>query len=499
MPVTASVNGMTVVHKSSTGISQAFPDVCKTPAPPGPPIPIPYPNIAMSSDTADGSTSVKVDGNPIMLSTSKFATSSGDEAGSLFGVMSNKNKGSANPQAYSMDVKVEGKNVFRQLDIMLQNGGSKPTNTPPGPANQAPLPPGTPLQHKDWKIIEVRWSDAKLKCGDVVKIRTKTENYPDGIPIAHLIHKNGSKAIHDLRKGKVSGNAVEIDWITVNGPWAKDPTKLKVKAHGSSGVKESSGELEIQIPAEASPPPVRVPGHLNRAEVQMAVQVPKRILGIPIPFTQVTKIVGSGRFVQGAYGYDLTIKQGVYQIHCKVKLVPQAHVKTGKMRKSLRGLKAEIEGIWDRKWKEHRVGCQRGDKCGCPTGCCIFPIRVKCTFVPAGEHIVVNLWPGAPNPAAGPVGSNPNWWDQHNWYERLCGQEGNGAVVHAHEFGHSIGMEDEYVGGSTIPEFFDVPGSLMQSGTKVMKQHFERHPASGLSLHARFLQMVGGGYKLVPM
>ena len=92
MPTTTSVNGMTVVHKGSSGISQAFPDVCKTPAPPAPPIPIPYPNIAMSSDTADGSTTVTVDGNPIMLSTSKYATSTGDEAGSLFGVMSNKNK-----------------------------------------------------------------------------------------------------------------------------------------------------------------------------------------------------------------------------------------------------------------------------------------------------------------------------------------------------------------------------------------------------------------------
>ena len=52
MPVTVGVNNMSVVHAGSNGISIAFPDVCKTPAPPAPFVPIPYPNIAKSGDTA---------------------------------------------------------------------------------------------------------------------------------------------------------------------------------------------------------------------------------------------------------------------------------------------------------------------------------------------------------------------------------------------------------------------------------------------------------------
>ena len=67
MGVTVGVNSRTVVHKDSGGVSIAFPDVCKTPAPPAPFVPIPYPNVAKSSDTADGSSKVKCDGNPIML------------------------------------------------------------------------------------------------------------------------------------------------------------------------------------------------------------------------------------------------------------------------------------------------------------------------------------------------------------------------------------------------------------------------------------------------
>src|SRR5262245_44995863 len=112
MPATVSVNDKTVVHQSSSGISTAFPDVCKTPSPGGP-VPIPYPNIAKSADTSQGSQEVTMDGNPIMLKGSVFATSVGDEPGTAGGVVSNVNKGKAEFLNYSFDVKVEAKNVPR--------------------------------------------------------------------------------------------------------------------------------------------------------------------------------------------------------------------------------------------------------------------------------------------------------------------------------------------------------------------------------------------------
>jgi len=121
MPVTVGVNNMSVVHKSSNGMSMAFPDVCLTPAPPAPPIPIPYPNIAMSSDTAKGSKKVKADGESVCLKDSNFSRSSGDEAGTNKGVASGKNMGKAEFILYSFDVKFEGKNVPRALDLMLHN------------------------------------------------------------------------------------------------------------------------------------------------------------------------------------------------------------------------------------------------------------------------------------------------------------------------------------------------------------------------------------------
>ncbi len=135
MPVTVGVNFMSVIHADSNGIAPSFPDVCLTPGPPAPPIPVPYPNIAMSSDTDKGSKTVKCDGNPVCVQDSNFKMSSGDEAGSIGGVMSGKTKGKAEFVNFSFDVQFDGKNVARALDLMLHND----KNTPPMPVIQPPV------------------------------------------------------------------------------------------------------------------------------------------------------------------------------------------------------------------------------------------------------------------------------------------------------------------------------------------------------------------------
>jgi hypothetical protein len=157
MPATVNVNMRTVVHKSSSGVAMAFPDVCKTPTPAGP-VPIPYPNVAKSADTADGSKDVKMDGNPIMLQGSNFSTSTGDEAGSAGGVVSSTFKGKAEFILYSFDVKVEGKSVPRLGDLMVQNKQSAP-NTPPFPEVQPPA-----------VAITVGWGDDEDEDNEIVEI-----------------------------------------------------------------------------------------------------------------------------------------------------------------------------------------------------------------------------------------------------------------------------------------------------------------------------------------
>ncbi|MGC3999323.1 MAG: DUF4150 domain-containing protein [Anaeromyxobacter sp.] len=129
------VNKLSIVNADTNGVTIAFPDVCKTPSPGGP-VPIPYPNVARSSDTGQGSKQVKVEGKPICIASSNFAMSTGDEAGSAGGgVASNKIKGKAEFVNYAFDVKVEGKGVARSFDLMTHND----KNTPPFPVLQPPV------------------------------------------------------------------------------------------------------------------------------------------------------------------------------------------------------------------------------------------------------------------------------------------------------------------------------------------------------------------------
>ncbi len=125
MALTIKVNGLTLCHKGSGGISTATaPDVCKTPAPGGP-VPIPYPNVAYSKHLRKGTKTVKVDGgNPAAIKGSEFATSTGDEPGTAGGVKSGTVKGKATWLSFSPDVKMEGKPVCRLTDKMLMNHGN---------------------------------------------------------------------------------------------------------------------------------------------------------------------------------------------------------------------------------------------------------------------------------------------------------------------------------------------------------------------------------------
>src|SRR6266851_8268518 len=133
-------NSREISCKAASGKAiAAFPDVCFTPpqtpaTPPG--VPIPYPNTGMSSDASEGSKTVQISGQEVMLKDqSCFKKSSGDEAGSApkKGVVTSKNTGKVYFSAWSMDVKIEGENVVRHLDLMTHNHASMPGNTPTWP------------------------------------------------------------------------------------------------------------------------------------------------------------------------------------------------------------------------------------------------------------------------------------------------------------------------------------------------------------------------------
>lgn len=119
-----TANSRTVVHKGDGIVNvSALPDVCKTPMPAGP-TPVPYPNVARDADLADGAKHVTIEGNPVALESSKLKQSSGDEAGTLGGVVSGKNRGKMTWGTSSPDVLVEGKGVIRFADLTHHNCNS---------------------------------------------------------------------------------------------------------------------------------------------------------------------------------------------------------------------------------------------------------------------------------------------------------------------------------------------------------------------------------------
>ena len=156
MSNTVFANGMGFFHKGSGGKGVAPVDVCLTPPPPpAGPIPVPYVNVAPASDLADGSETVKVQGEPTALETkSNVSTSSGDEPatnGQGAGVVTHKIKGKASFKLWRFDVKVEGKGVCRHGDPMIQNTASDPPNTvnPTALTNfRKLLPPGVAQMRK---------------------------------------------------------------------------------------------------------------------------------------------------------------------------------------------------------------------------------------------------------------------------------------------------------------------------------------------------------------
>ncbi|APZ94360.1 PAAR-like domain-containing protein [Fuerstiella marisgermanici] len=131
-------NGREISCKKADGKSIcAFPDVCFTPpenpaTPPG--VPIPYPNTGMAKDTTSGSKKVQISKKEVLLKNkSYFKKSMGDEAGAAAkkGVLTSTNRGKVYFTMWSMDVKVEGQNVVRHLDLTTHNHMSFPGNSPP--------------------------------------------------------------------------------------------------------------------------------------------------------------------------------------------------------------------------------------------------------------------------------------------------------------------------------------------------------------------------------
>jgi hypothetical protein len=117
---------------STKGGGQCFalPDVCLTPAPPAPPVPVPYPNTGMVNQAKKTSTKVKFAGKEVVTKKSEMSRSMGDEAGLNKGVMSGMNMSKVSYKKGSSKVKIQGQDCVHLTSMTGHNGSN--ANMPAG-------------------------------------------------------------------------------------------------------------------------------------------------------------------------------------------------------------------------------------------------------------------------------------------------------------------------------------------------------------------------------
>ncbi len=178
-------NNEIACKKGSNKVIAEFPDVCLSPpSPPAGPVPVPYPNTSFSKDMKNGSKTIKIKGGEVMLKDQSFYKTSplGNEAATKsFGanVITHTITGKTYFVAWSMDVKFEGKNVDRHMDMTTSNHNSPPGGT--GPTG--------------------------MSAGSTSLIRKWPEQTCDG-PRREQIKKQKDKACNELPGGSMSPSKV---------------------------------------------------------------------------------------------------------------------------------------------------------------------------------------------------------------------------------------------------------------------------------------------------
>ena len=196
-------NGMGVSGKATGNKTiAAMPDVCLSPPPPpAGPVPIPYPNFGMASDTSDGCTSVIVMGKEAgKKNASKYSKITGDEAATNSfgaGVVSHKISGALKFEAYSFDVIFEGGGAERFTDLTTTNH-SNPTNgglsisiDKPSVAMIDARSPCAALKAANDKVREKANAAGRSRKG-TVKQRKDLRDFEDSGTVSHALFKPAS-------------------------------------------------------------------------------------------------------------------------------------------------------------------------------------------------------------------------------------------------------------------------------------------------------------------
>ncbi|MBI4702263.1 MAG: DUF4150 domain-containing protein [Deltaproteobacteria bacterium] len=108
------------------GMDTGFPDVCLTPAPPAPPVPTPYPNLAPGPMGAPPATKILFMCAPAHNMGTSVKPTQGDNAGIATGVASGTVMGPARHVTAAFTVLLLGQPATRLTSVAIQNSTNCP-------------------------------------------------------------------------------------------------------------------------------------------------------------------------------------------------------------------------------------------------------------------------------------------------------------------------------------------------------------------------------------
>jgi hypothetical protein len=206
----------------------------------------------MASDTSDGSKSVSIGGKEIMLKNkSFFKRTTGDEAGCApkKGLMTTTTKGKAYFIAWSMDVKIEGENAVRHLDMTTHNHSS---------ANATGL---APTVHAAQMALDEKFDNC---AEDAKKIRDDCQGEKDDCP-GLLGSKVSDQRAQFEKSADLPSRTVQAGTKATEEAEANDCTKaMRCFLRPYSAERENGGCCPGQTPHHVPPSSMmkgKVPGY----------------------------------------------------------------------------------------------------------------------------------------------------------------------------------------------------------------------------------------------
>jgi hypothetical protein len=317
------------------------------------------------------------------------------------------------------------------------------------------------------QLINARWREETVKCGDEAGMLADTVNIPAGTNATFTLKRTSDNGTITSESGNTQPSSVTGTWVSQKSSdtWNGAEVKFSVSA---AGLQAESADPQLSFHRYADISRSEFRRHMSSGvygwERAVMVEFTDRIVVIHVPI----KIRKTGTLPERH-------KNESYAAYAR-RWVPPTYIPgTHDLSAGEKvALKNSIEGYYRRKMILHRAGCRRHSQSGgcadpLTRKCCKFEIQMMVHFYNLNDSTapswasVVNYWSGSDRA------------NSSNWFEGDLSTE---PWVMAHETGHLMGFYDEYQpDGATGSAPWQPTNSsgLMGSGTGLETYYFNEY------------------------